>query len=153
MSRKEVPDANAGRVFTLYTCRGQDDEAIYVGITATRARRFFQHSRMKEWWPDVVRIELEHFATLRACETAEIRAIRRLRPRANADFNNYDEKVAIIFKRCSQCGTHFPWEEMRRRVRVQCRDCYAEWLETPAGIKWGTGNRSQTGSTREAEPA
>jgi len=58
---------------TLYRFYDVDDALLYIGVAGNPGRRFEQHASHKEWWTDVVRVELEHFATREEAAGAEER--------------------------------------------------------------------------------
>lgn len=55
----------------LYQIYGKDDHLLYVGVTKNPGQRFTAHSRLKPWWRDVVRIELDWFESRQAVLNAE----------------------------------------------------------------------------------
>lgn len=59
---------------TLYRCRDGEGKLLYVGASMYAAARLQQHQD-KPWWPDVVRVELEHFDSVEDATAAEMRAI------------------------------------------------------------------------------
>lgn len=56
---------------------------LYVGKSRNPAGRCKQHAKVKPWWPDVARVDVEWFDSGDEAEAAEIAAIRAERPRWN----------------------------------------------------------------------
>lgn len=67
----------------LYRMFDADDGLLYVGISMNVAQRFAAHRSDKQWWGDITRIALEHFATRQEVLAAEHHAIRSEHPRYN----------------------------------------------------------------------
>lgn len=67
---------------TLYKLYNSTDELLYAGITSRKLRRFYEHAE-RFWWPEVSRIELNHFEDRFAAAAAEIETIRSLQPKYN----------------------------------------------------------------------
>lgn len=60
---------------------------LYVGITERGVVRNFEHSAFKDWWPFVVRQEVDHFDTRAEAAAEEKRLIRQYRPPYNVQHN------------------------------------------------------------------
>jgi DNA-binding XRE family transcriptional regulator len=58
-------------------------DLLYVGLSVNYGQRFSNHSKAKPWWLEVVRIDVEHFDSVRAAKTAERTAIATENPRFN----------------------------------------------------------------------
>ncbi len=85
----ERAGAKPGQVaHTVYRFFDADDELLWVGVTATRTRRFAQHREQREWWTEIVRAEFEHFGTRAEAEAAEREQIQTLHPRYNVHKSN-----------------------------------------------------------------
>jgi predicted GIY-YIG superfamily endonuclease len=56
---------------------------LYVGISASTVRRLAQHKTKAGWFTAIARVEVEHFANRAAARQAEIKAIKRERPKYN----------------------------------------------------------------------
>lgn len=69
---------------SLYRCFAADGELLYVGISLRQWARFMAHSG-REWFPDVRRIELEHFDNQEEARAAELKAIRAENPKYNRE--------------------------------------------------------------------
>lgn len=46
----------------LYRCFGSDGTLLYIGVSSDHRQRFASHEKHSEWWTQVDRIELTHFA-------------------------------------------------------------------------------------------
>jgi predicted GIY-YIG superfamily endonuclease len=68
---------------TLYRFYDQDDNLLYVGISADLARRLDQHARAKPWWTDVALVRVQHHPDRATVAAAERHAIRTEQPRYN----------------------------------------------------------------------
>lgn len=68
---------------SLYRLFDSDDRLLYIGISLRLAGRIGQHRHAKEWWAEVARISVEHFATRREAAAAESAAITTERPAYN----------------------------------------------------------------------
>jgi len=77
-----VTDAGNPRQ-VLYRMFDADDALLYVGVSMNVAQRFAAHRSDKQWWGDIARITLSHFATRREVLVAEATAIREERPLYN----------------------------------------------------------------------
>lgn len=73
----------------LYRFFDAEGTLLYVGISLNAAARASQHSKGKPWWPQVVRMDVEHFGpiTRRNMERAEKAVIRLERPLHNVVHN------------------------------------------------------------------
>lgn len=71
------------KTYVLYRFYDHADVLLYVGLTADPGRRITQHRSTKSWWPQVSRVELEHFETMNEVRTAESIAIRDEAPLYN----------------------------------------------------------------------
>lgn len=66
-----LPAAKQSVVYRMFDAKGT---LLYVGCSISPANRIPQHGA-KPWWPDVVRIDVEHFASCEAAGKAEKQAI------------------------------------------------------------------------------
>lgn len=71
----------------LYWFYDLHGELLYIGITNSGVKRMEQHGAEKEWWMEVSRVDVEHYATREEAEEAERAAIRRYRPKFNDTHN------------------------------------------------------------------
>lgn len=67
----------------LYRLFSAADQLLYVGISHKPDIRWGQHSEEKEWWPQVVRRDVEWHATRAGAERAELAAIADEKPMHN----------------------------------------------------------------------
>jgi predicted GIY-YIG superfamily endonuclease len=86
-AKREQPRATFGSRQALYRFYNRSDELLYVGITCNIAGRLRQHRDDKDWWAEVSRIELEHFASRSQVLAAERRAIQTEHPKHNVRLN------------------------------------------------------------------
>lgn len=66
----------------LYRLYDGEDRVLYIGITNMPNVRFDAH-RMKPWWKQVARKDIEWFENRHQASCAEVRAIRAERPLYN----------------------------------------------------------------------
>lgn len=71
------------QIHTLYICYNQHGEMIYVGISLDAGRRLKQHSRDKDWFPEVSTIDVRHFGSRLDLVQAEKDMIQANAPRYN----------------------------------------------------------------------
>lgn len=76
-----------GRPHALYRFYDRSDVLLYVGITVDPGARFKKHGGDKEWWTEVDRINIEHYATRREALDAEKKAIKEEQPLHNKVHN------------------------------------------------------------------
>lgn len=67
----------------LYRFYGDAGILLYVGITDNPQRRFGQHAKGKDWWPQVRGISIDWYETRQAVEAAERRAVSVEQPLHN----------------------------------------------------------------------
>lgn len=67
----------------LYRMYDASDALLYVGMSINLPSRLAQHRSQQDWWPDVVRVEVEHFAGRKAAAAAEMAAIAAEAPQHN----------------------------------------------------------------------
>lgn len=72
---------------SVYRYYDKVDLLIYVGITNRGAQRNGEHNTGKEWWPFVVRQEVEHYPNRGAAAIRERELIRRYCPPFNTQHN------------------------------------------------------------------
>lgn len=68
---------------TLYRMYDGDGSLLYAGIAVDPGRRLIQHKATKSWWPQIARLELEHFTDRREAMQAETFAILNEHPKWN----------------------------------------------------------------------
>lgn len=74
--------AATGRT-ALYRAFDADEQLLYVGITDGVDTRFKAHQKSAEWWPLMVRRDIEWFDTRRDAMRAEATAIKTEGPLYN----------------------------------------------------------------------
>lgn len=93
---------------SLYRHYDADDALLYVGIALNHVSRLNQHRTSASWFYEIARIEVEHFDSRLAAETAERIAIRDERPlhnKAHVDgsatlVEECAEKISAAFEEC-----------------------------------------------------
>ncbi len=78
-----MPKSDPNGRTAVYRLYDEADQLLYVGMTGNPDARFGQHSVIKEWWPQVVRREIEWHPTREIAASAEKEAVRREDPRWN----------------------------------------------------------------------
>lgn len=71
----------------LYRLYDEADVLLYIGISHQPDVRFEQHSKTKEWWPQVVRREIQWFDDRPSAAAAEADAIRSEDPEHNGTYS------------------------------------------------------------------
>ncbi|MEO1720939.1 MAG: hypothetical protein AAFR84_00890 [Pseudomonadota bacterium] len=79
---------------SLYRHYDADGVLLYVGIALNHVSRLSQHMASASWFYEIARIEVEHFDSRLAAETAERIAIRDERPLHNKA--HVDGKATLI---------------------------------------------------------
>ncbi|MFF1499726.1 GIY-YIG nuclease family protein [Streptomyces sp. NPDC058316] len=86
--RRSWPASTGLEVRTaLYRLRDDAGQLLYIGISEDPLRRWPEHAKGKSWWPKVVDLSLEWFASRDLALTAEVAAIRSERPLHNVVHN------------------------------------------------------------------
>lgn len=80
---------------SLYRHFDSNSKLLYVGISQGVMTRTYSHERKSEWFDQVVRIEIEHYATEEAARNAEKVAIKNEHPIFNLTHNVKIEKPSI----------------------------------------------------------
>lgn len=73
-----------GEPTSLYRMWGDGERLLYIGITRRGHMRIWNHARDKEWWRQVIRVDVEHYPSRDDAALAEARAIYKERPIYNA---------------------------------------------------------------------
>ena len=73
---------------TVYRMYAEDGTVLYVGCTSDIGRRTAQHSSGREWFGEIVRIEVEHYADRSSAVARESELITALDPKHQVSFNN-----------------------------------------------------------------
>lgn len=71
----------------LYRLYDEAGVLLYIGISHQPDVRFEQHSKVKEWWPQVVRREVEWFDDRPSAAASEADAIRSEDPEHNGTYS------------------------------------------------------------------
>lgn len=96
----------------LYRFFDAQDRLLYVGISTWGIRRWREHSRSKDWWPDVVRTTIEHYPSREAAAAAEVEAIRTEHPLYNVAHTGR-ERARWIIEWTDPDGTRRHWTTRR----------------------------------------
>jgi hypothetical protein len=70
-------------VAELYRHFDEQGALLYAGISTSTVRRLAQHKTKAAWFSSIAHIEVKRFPTRAAAQRAEIKAIKRERPRYN----------------------------------------------------------------------
>lgn len=73
--------------FVLYRFFDANDHLLYIGITINFGGRMAKHAKLKTWWGEVARIEIERLPDLESLRIAERKAIMAETPRHNIRMN------------------------------------------------------------------
>lgn len=108
------------------------DEAgalLYVGVSKSLPNRLMQHDRDKPWWRDVVRVEVEHFASRTEALEAEADAIMAEMP----FWNIVHQPLQEVWER----AIHFEpkLRELERQI-VRMRPDYGDPEWCPERLWW-----------------
>lgn len=71
------------RAFVLYRFFDGDGRLLYIGLSGGFGKRLTSHRGTKDWWPEVVRIELERYPDMASVLAAERTAIMNEQPLYN----------------------------------------------------------------------
>lgn len=74
--------------YALYRFFGIGRQLLYIGISGSLPTRLGQHAKQKDWWHEVVSVEVQHFDTKEAVLGAEKSAIESERPAYNVVYNS-----------------------------------------------------------------
>lgn len=122
------------RPAVLYRMFGADGELLYIGMSTTRMRRFFEHQRSKDWFTEVARLELEHFASAFEASWAERAAIHTEDPRENRRSARAVLVTEDRIRRCRDCGTTYRVKDRAERQRLTlCDPCLYASEKAAAG--------------------
>ncbi|MEU3665778.1 GIY-YIG nuclease family protein [Streptomyces virginiae] len=86
--RPVVRNEEPGTRTALYRLRNDRCRLLYVGISDAPLRRWPEHAKDKEWWPEVADFSLEWFESRGAALAAEAAAIRAEAPKYNVTHNS-----------------------------------------------------------------
>jgi hypothetical protein len=85
----------------LYRHFDADGYLLYVGISLTTIGRLANHRNVAPWFRDIVRIDIQRFATRHEALDAEFRAIRDELPLHNREFSRRAEMEAELEEACA----------------------------------------------------
>ncbi len=88
---------NSGRA--LYRHFNKEGKLLYVGIALNILCRLANHRGASSWYPEIARIEIEHFADRQSALKAEREAIAKEKPLHNVNHKHY---VIADFGECDQ---------------------------------------------------
>jgi predicted GIY-YIG superfamily endonuclease len=89
--------------YVLYRFYDATDRLLYIGLTENPHARFKNHRFTKQWWEDVVSIQLEKFQSRDAVVAAERKAIERELPVHNVH-NNRGQRINVNeLCECDEC--------------------------------------------------
>lgn len=80
---------------SVYRFFDASGKLLYVGITTQRHARIRQHSKTKEWWPDVASATFQHFPSVDEARRAESIAIHDEKPVYNVYAPRPDEILSL----------------------------------------------------------
>ena len=128
----------------LYRHFDKQGALLYVGISVSTMRRLAQHKSAAAWFSAIAYVEVEHFTTRAAAQRAEIKAIKKERPRHNLTHSVVVSPPAVKVQTRGEIDT------MARRAKLHGGDASRSGtrLATPgAGLSWAfKGKRERFGS-------
>lgn len=83
MDRLAKVASGSGRSTAVYMFYDAAGALLYVGITSQGPKRFSQHNRDKEWWPEVTTMRVEHYPSRDLAAAREKALIQSKHPRYN----------------------------------------------------------------------
>jgi hypothetical protein len=92
----------------VYRFFAEDDTLLYIGMTAYLKDRFRDHKRLKPWWPEVARTDIQWYPDRMEAAQAEAAAIVSEQPR-------YNIRTALD----SSVSPGFPAPSVRRSDKVR----------------------------------
>lgn len=81
---------------TVYKFYDRHNVLLYVGITAQKSTRFYQHQISKDWWGEVSSVALEHYATRLEAQAREAELIASEKPRYNLRSEPTTEEIMPV---------------------------------------------------------
>jgi len=91
---------------------------IYVGITSRGVRRQVEHNTSKDWWPFVVRQEVQHYPTRDAALKSERDLITRYLPPFNTQHNVKHSESRAAYMAFRE-ATQGDWAERARSASMR----------------------------------
>jgi len=83
---------------SVYRFLDADGRLLYAGITRSGQRRFRKHAEEKDWWPQVTRIDVEHYPTATEAVAREREIIQTEHPVFNRQhwvIELHDDEVSV----------------------------------------------------------
>jgi hypothetical protein len=120
---------------SVYRYYDGDGALVYVGITARGVQRQNEHNAHAEWWPFVVRQEVEHYPSRDDAAARERELIQRFGPPFNKQHNEGYE--ALKARYLAEVGPRVATGSCTMQVDCdddQC-DAFAEWQTGWCGSK------------------
>jgi predicted GIY-YIG superfamily endonuclease len=97
-----------GAVYRMYDA---DGGLLWIGTSLNVPSRLAQHRSERGWWPEVARIDIQHFDDLRVAARTEVEAIKLEAPRYN--------KAASEFQ--YHASTREEYQQRRRDAKLRSR--------------------------------
>ena len=72
---------------TVYTMLDKKGKPLYVGMSKDTVRRFKQHAKSKEWYPEVAKVKTKKYKSRTKAMIAEKKAIKAHSPLYNVIHN------------------------------------------------------------------
>lgn len=115
---------------SLYRYYDKHDVLVYVGITNRGVGRNHEHSRRAEWWPYVVRQEVEHFPDRARALHAESTLIQKHMPPFNTQHNGRHEEQKALYQRLvgdPEASFQTVYQLHHHKLRFWTADYEAKW--------------------------
>jgi hypothetical protein len=94
-------------LYTIYDM--YSDDVLYIGITGSLSRRFYQHKRTKPWWERSENAFIECYDSWGSAAEAEIMRIQSARPVHNVQWATGAPPDGMGRTLCSVCGGVIIW--------------------------------------------
>lgn len=138
---------------SLYRHYDYDSKLLYVGISLNALNRLNQHENSSEWYYQISRVEIEHYATLAAALKAEKTAIINELPIYNVTHNkNRARKVTKISPEVAEAYiAKFPLVVKGRReiIELYRKRWSVNWIADHFGTEPSVINYIIRGITQE----
>jgi hypothetical protein len=76
---------------SVYLAYSAADQLLYVGISLRPRIRLMEHTQQSEWWPQVQRIEVEHYNARPLARARELHLIQTASPLFNREGRSMPE--------------------------------------------------------------
>lgn len=93
---------------SVYKYYDKRDMLIYVGITSRAMKRNTEHNLTKQWWPHVVRQDVEHYPTRARALAQEKRLIQKHLPPFNKQHNPSHAELVRVYERFAEAEVAYP---------------------------------------------